>query len=175
MTGTDGASLNNTINDFSVPLSNFSMNTHKITNLLDPTSAQDAATKNYVDTRPAGSVSQLTNTTSSAILSNTGALTFNDAGTNYLGISDSAAGAVLTTAKGFSVLNGTSNTNLIQGGTSSASTVVSLVQPTLGSTTVLTPSVQLSTTNATDPVNTLGTPFGLFYHMNPASVADCYL
>ena len=57
VTGTDGACLNNTINDFAVPLSNFSMNSHKITNVLDPTGLQDAATKNYVDSRPVGSVS----------------------------------------------------------------------------------------------------------------------
>ena len=37
------------------PDGNIVMDSHKITSLLDPTAAQDAATKNYVDTTFAGS------------------------------------------------------------------------------------------------------------------------
>lgn len=39
----------NTLNQMAVPTAAVSMNSQKITNLADPTSAQDAATKNYVD------------------------------------------------------------------------------------------------------------------------------
>lgn len=38
-----------TLNDVGVPTSNFSMNSHKLTSVTDPTSDQDAATKKYVD------------------------------------------------------------------------------------------------------------------------------
>lgn len=41
--------LTATLNSLNTPTADFSMGSHKLTNLLDPTSAQDAATKNYVD------------------------------------------------------------------------------------------------------------------------------
>ena len=72
----------------------------------------------------------MTNTTSSAVLSGTGALTLNDAGTNYLGISDSASGVVLTSAKGMNILMGSANNMLVQGGVNaSTETILQLVQP----------------------------------------------
>jgi hypothetical protein len=43
-----------TINQLTAPTADFSMNTHKITGLVDPTGAQDAATKNYVDSVATG-------------------------------------------------------------------------------------------------------------------------
>lgn len=45
----DVVPANITPNMLGAATADWSMNTHKITNLLDPTSAQDAATKNYVD------------------------------------------------------------------------------------------------------------------------------
>lgn len=38
-----------TLNDNGAATADYSINSHKLTNLLDPTAAQDAATKNYVD------------------------------------------------------------------------------------------------------------------------------
>ena len=38
-----------TLNNITAPSGDVSLNSHKIVSLLDPTSAQDAATKNYVD------------------------------------------------------------------------------------------------------------------------------
>jgi hypothetical protein len=61
-----GTQLASTISDFdaqvrtsrldqmAAPTIDLSINNHKLTNVLDPTTAQDAATKNYVDTQLAG-------------------------------------------------------------------------------------------------------------------------
>ena len=44
-----------TLSMWSAPTANLSIGTNKLTNVVDPTAAQDAATKNYVDTTFAGS------------------------------------------------------------------------------------------------------------------------
>ena len=44
------------ITRFAPPAANLDMNTNKITNVVDPTAAQDAATKNYVDTNIVGNL-----------------------------------------------------------------------------------------------------------------------
>jgi len=44
-----------TLNQFGAPTADLSIGTFKLTNVVNPTSAQDAATKNYVDTTFAGS------------------------------------------------------------------------------------------------------------------------
>lgn len=44
-----GGFANATLNDVGAATADYSLNTHKLTNVVDPTSAQDAATKNYVD------------------------------------------------------------------------------------------------------------------------------
>lgn len=45
------------LDQMAAPTTDLSINTHKLTNVVDPGSAQDAATKNYVDTQLAGVVS----------------------------------------------------------------------------------------------------------------------
>lgn len=64
-----GSQLASTISDFdsqvrtsrldqlAVPTVDLNLNTHKLTNVVDPTGLQDAATKNYVDVQLAGVVS----------------------------------------------------------------------------------------------------------------------
>lgn len=52
--GTLNAARTPALNTITAPAASLSMNSQAITNLLDPTNAQDAATKNYVDNAVAG-------------------------------------------------------------------------------------------------------------------------
>lgn len=45
---------NRTLDAITAPAADVSLNTHKLTNVVDPTNAQDGATKNYVDTVATG-------------------------------------------------------------------------------------------------------------------------
>ena len=59
--GASAAAQRWSISDFPItrwgnPDANLNMNTHKIINVVDPTAAQDAATKNYVDTNIVGNL-----------------------------------------------------------------------------------------------------------------------
>ena len=64
------------LNDIGSPTSSFSMNSQLLTNLLDPVSLQDAATKNYVD-----NVAQGLDVKASVVAATTGNITLSGLGT----------------------------------------------------------------------------------------------
>jgi hypothetical protein len=56
VTGFDTQVRTSTLNQMVAPTADLSINTHKLTNVVDPTNAQDAATKNYVDANIAAQI-----------------------------------------------------------------------------------------------------------------------
>src|SRR5581483_9573295 len=108
----------NTVNDLAAPAADFSMNTHKVTNVVDPVSPQDAATKNYVDahagastaaalrwydTKDYGAKSDLTRGTTVTVTAGNATIT----GTNYSGTATDAGKLIRIQAAGAQLFHGT--------------------------------------------------------------------
>ena len=91
---------NFTLDTFGAPATNVSFNSKKITSLLDPTSAQDAATKNYVD-----SVAQGLNVKGSVVAATTASITLVGAQT-VDGVSVVAGNRVLVKNQSTASFNG---------------------------------------------------------------------
>ncbi len=106
-----------TLNDNGAPTADFSMASHKLTNVTDPSSAQDAATKNYVD-----ATSQGLNVKPSARVATTGSETFTITsgsvtqitGTTVDGVSPSVGDRILI--KDAPASTGTGSANSLQPG-----------------------------------------------------------
>jgi hypothetical protein len=112
-----GTQLSSTISDFdtqvrtsrldqmAAPTNPVSMGSQRITSVTDPTGAQDAATKNYVDTQLAGAVSGLTlkGTVRAAATAN---ITISSPGTTIDGITASNGDLFLLTAQTTGSQNG---------------------------------------------------------------------
>ena len=101
----------------STALADLNMNTHKVINVVDPVSPQDAATKNYVDTASKNKVlSSYTNTTGSTLLA--GTVVYVNSTSNHIA---AASASSLSTSKGTvgvveaNILNGASGFVQVKG------------------------------------------------------------
>lgn len=137
-----------TLNDNGAPTADFSMASHKLTNVTDPTSAQDAATKNYVD-----ATSQGLNVKPSARVATTGAESFTISsgnvtqitGTSVDGVSPSVGDRILVKDAPASTGAGSANST----------------QPGNGVYTVTNATTNLTVSRASDLAGTNG-PAGAF-------------
>lgn len=119
-----------------------SMGTNKITNLVDPTSAQEAATKNYVDT---GVTSQVVAAAASATAAATSATNAATSATNAASSATSASGSA-TTATTQASNASTSASNAATSATNSANSATSAA----GSATTATTQASNAATSATN-------------------------
>jgi hypothetical protein len=93
------------LNQFAAPTGDLSIGTHKLTNVTDPGSAQDAATKNYVDTQIAGLTSG--QVTKGAVKVGAGSnISLSSPGATIDGVSMSSGDIVLLTAQTTGSQNG---------------------------------------------------------------------
>lgn len=86
------------LDQMTVPAADLSINTHKLTNVVDPTSTQDAATKNYVDNSVAGITGGLI-LKGAVVCAATTNISITSAPTTIDGITMSAGMVVLLTAQ----------------------------------------------------------------------------
>ena len=97
---TGATTTSNKITDFTAPTSDLDMNSNKITNVTDPTAAQDAATKNYVDTQvqSADTLEELNDVTITTVADND-VIAYDSTSGEYINQSASEAG-LATSAQG---------------------------------------------------------------------------
>lgn len=116
------------LDEFAIPTSNLNLNNKKIINLLDPTLVQDAATKNYVDTRTitlsgrvnaTGNLGTTLNTTISTaycniIMSSSNITTITTSGTYYkiAGTTTSSLNNLFTPTANRATYTGTASVNI---------------------------------------------------------------